>query len=230
MTIRGSFVLMANRPVSVSDGITLLDILSKNIEKFLNNEIITFTDSVKAVVNKGVSDVLNISESIKSKSISKVIIDIINTDENSMLVKGKPQPLNLQFIDTITMAITKVISVSDSIISNEFSGKGLSTRPISDALSMTDVAVATKYRNFVNSVIDTLNAGDSISKGIARKIVDTPGMIDNLAKGVMRMVSDDIITAEAISLNITSVLLEQTRTIRPNANTNLESEGTVVNR
>lgn len=213
--------------VRLSEPISFTDNLSKNIDKFLSDSITTAESIVKRDINKVVSDTITVSEGL-SKSVQHYISDALSIVEGAIETKGKPQPLNLQFLDTITMAITKVISVSDSIVSNEFSGKELSTRPISDALSMTDIAVATKYRNFVNSVIDTLNAGDSISKGIARKIIDTPGMIDNLAKGVMRMVSDGIVMAEVISLNITSILLEQTRTIRPKATINIDAEGTQV--
>lgn len=211
---------------SINESFSFVETISKDIDKFLSESSNISEISVKNV-NKFVSDTITVSEGL-SKSIQHYISDAISITEDAIETKGRPQPLNLQFLDTVTMAITKVISLSDNIISNEFSGKGLSTRPISDTISIADTVVATKYRNFVQSVIDTLNAGDSISKGIARKIVDTPGMIDNLSKGIMKMVSDGIITAEVISLNITSILLEQTRTIRPNADTNLESEGALV--
>lgn len=213
---------------NTSDSITFTDIISKDINRFLNivDSTVQFTESAGKNIGKSVSDAITVSEGL-SKSIKHYVSDALSIVEDALNTGGKPQPLDLQFVDTITKTITKVIQVSDSILSNEFSGKTM-IRSVSDNILITESSAITTYRNFVKSIIDTLNMGDNISKSIARHITDTPGMVENLTRGIMRMVNDGIISVESISLNITSLLLEQSRTIRPIKNNNIDAEGTLV--
>lgn len=213
--------------IDISDSTTLLDILSKNINKFLT-ESSQVSEKVVKNINKSVSDIMSISENTSLvKSFTRAINDIVSISEESIKTTHL-QIDDLLFNDSIKTAIKRSISILDNATINEFSGKNI-PKTISDGLSFSDISISTVYRNYVRSVIDILNSGDSTSRQIGKMIQETPQMMDSIAKEIFKVVSDGIVPIEILSLDVKNMLLEQTRTIRPNTNINLEAEGALVN-
>ena len=227
--MRGSIIFMANQGISVSDNdFTLFDIISKNIDKFLN-EGVQVTESIGRNVNKGISDAISIVENTSlAKTIARTITDNLNIVEVALKTVHL-QIDNLTFTDSIGRAITRAIRVADTVIINELSGNNR-IKSISDGLSFIDSVVATRYKVWTQSIIDNLLSGDMASKNLGRIIQETPGMIDNIAKSIYKMVSDGIIPTEIVKENIGGLfLLEQTRTIKPKSVNNIDAEGQMIN-
>lgn len=75
---------------------------------------------------------------------------------------------------------------------------------------------------------DTLTFTDILSKNINKFLNEGINIIENVEKSIQKSISDNIVFSDVTNVDVGSMLLEQTRTIRPQANTNINAEGALI--